>query len=220
MPADKNGSRLQVSQLMTSQDEKPTLVRKIVVVFDICSSTTMLEDLKSTDNLDEWRNLLIDLKGFLLQKSAELHFEPYKFIGDGWILLFPPNISKSDLLRFLCDLKQAFYGCFDESVGDLLQRTPKVLGITVGVDSGELIRVQMNEQIEYLGRALNVASRLQGATKELSSGPSNKALFSRNSFNSMHGRESREFKLISATVELRNIINGQNYECFEWEILR
>ena len=149
---------------MTREDDKPTLVRKTVMVFDICSSTTILEDLKSTDNLERWRNLLIALKTFLVEHSAPLDYEVYKFIGDGWILLFLPHVSRDRLLGFISDLMQIFYSQFDNGVADLLQRTPEPLGITVGVDAGELIRLEMNEQIEYLGRALNVASRLQAAT--------------------------------------------------------
>jgi hypothetical protein len=36
--------------------------RKLIVVFDICSSTKILEELKRTDNLECWRNFLIGLK--------------------------------------------------------------------------------------------------------------------------------------------------------------
>ena len=36
-----------------------------------------------------------------------------------------------------------------------------------GIDAGELIRLELNGQVEYLGRAINVASRLQSYTKEL-----------------------------------------------------
>jgi hypothetical protein len=59
---------------MTREDDAPTVVRKIVVVFDICSSTSVLEDLNSTDNLPRWRNLLIGLKTFLIEQSGHLNF--------------------------------------------------------------------------------------------------------------------------------------------------
>ena len=202
---------------MTRESDKPTLVRKIVVVFDICSSTSLLEDLKSSDNLEHWRDLLIALKEFLSDQSLRLHFDAYKFIGDGWVLLFPTETSKDGLLDFISGLSAAFYGHFYAQVEPFLQSTAGVWGITVGVDSGELIRLEMNEQIEYLGRAINVATRLQTATKELSGGPADKALFSKNSFNSL-GRGRAEFKVRETKVQLRNISNGQNYECFQWDI--
>jgi len=58
------------------------------VFFDICSSTTILEDLLRTDNQVRWRNLLILLKKFLSAEAKTQPFLLYKFIGDGWILLF------------------------------------------------------------------------------------------------------------------------------------
>ena len=40
-------------------------MRRVVVIFDITSSTTILEDLKRTDNLTVWRDFHINLKRFL-----------------------------------------------------------------------------------------------------------------------------------------------------------
>jgi class 3 adenylate cyclase len=203
---------------MTRETDKPTLVRKIVMVFDICSSTILVEDLKSTDNLDRWRNLLIDLKAFLMDRKRQLHFEIYKFTGDGWILLFPSETTKNALLDFISDLTTEFHSYLGEHVQPCLQRTPKILGLTAGVDSGELIRLEMNEQYEYLGRAINVACRLQGETKGLKGGPSDRVLFSKNCFNSM-GEAQPEFRIQEVKVQLRNIAIGNDYECFLWEIL-
>jgi class 3 adenylate cyclase len=203
---------------MTREGDAPTIVRKIVVVFDICSSTSILEDLKSTDNLPRWGNLLIGLKTFLIEQSSHFNFDIYKFIGDGWILLFSSETAKNDLLDFVCELDAEFYAQFNTEIEGCLQRVPKILGLTAGVDSGELIRLEMNERAEYLGRAINVASRLQGATKELVGGPSDKVLFSKNSFNSM-GQSRGEFRVKEVTVQLRNISNGNDYECLEWGIM-
>jgi class 3 adenylate cyclase len=203
---------------MTREGDIPTLEHRVVLVFDICSSTTILEDLKSTDNLYRWRDLLIGLKTFLILQGAELKFEIYKFIGDGWILLFPRDISKNQLLDFICELDTEFYLCFDHGIREFLQRIPTRVGVTAGVDSGELIRLEMNEQWEYLGRAINVATRLQGATKDLASSCGDKVLFSRNSYSSL-GDGRAEFRVKEAQVQLRNISNGDNYVCLEWDIL-
>ena len=94
---------------MTREDEKLTFERRLVVVCDICSSTAILEDLKRTDHLAEWRNLLIGLKDCLLHIGESLGMELYKFIGDGWVLLFPEAIAKSKLCNFLGDLSMVFY---------------------------------------------------------------------------------------------------------------
>ena len=46
---------------MTRAQDKPETARKVVVVFDISSSTTILEDLKRSDNLTVWRDFYINL---------------------------------------------------------------------------------------------------------------------------------------------------------------
>jgi hypothetical protein len=47
---------------MTQTTEQLSTVSKVVVVFDICSSTTILEEVKAADNQFAWRNLLIGLE--------------------------------------------------------------------------------------------------------------------------------------------------------------
>jgi hypothetical protein len=67
---------------LTRESDKPEIVRRLVVVFDISSSTSILEELKQCDRLAIWRNLLIELKDFL--DALGLDLEIYKFMGDGW----------------------------------------------------------------------------------------------------------------------------------------
>jgi hypothetical protein len=55
-------------------------VRKVVIVFDISSSTTILEDLKRSDNLTVWRDFHINLKTFLRGKTDLMEMEMYKFM--------------------------------------------------------------------------------------------------------------------------------------------
>jgi len=169
---------------MTRGTEVSSRERHLVVVFDICSSTTILEDLKRTDNLSAWRNLLIHLKDFLLEKGVPLEMNLYKFIGDGWVLLFPDAVSKIELCGLLGELCKSYEVQFEACIRPLLSQEPNPIGLMFGIDAGELIRLELNGQFEYLGRAINVASRLQSYTKELPGGPSYKLIFSKNSFNS------------------------------------
>jgi class 3 adenylate cyclase len=198
---------------VTQKNEALEIVRKVVVVFDISSSTTILEDLKRSDNLSVWRDLLINLKEFLQGKIYLLDMEIYKFMGDGWILLFRPDIHSGALFDFLEGLSSFFLSqCI--RVQQLLQRWPDPMGLTFGIDTGELIRLQMNEQYEYLGRAINVAARLQGETKLFKSGNmSNVALFSKVSFNSLQPYDGY-VKVIPKTVNLRNISDGKEFSCY------
>jgi class 3 adenylate cyclase len=158
--------------------------RHLVVVFDICSSTTILEDLKRTDNLGAWRSILIHLKDQLIERGAPLQMNLYKFIGDGWVLLFPDDVPKTELCALLGELSRSYDAQFDAFIKPLLSQEPNPIGLMFGIDAGELIRLELNGQFEYVGRAINVASRLQSYTKELPGGPSNKVIFSKNSFNS------------------------------------
>jgi class 3 adenylate cyclase len=195
---------------MTRENDKPETVRKIVVVFDISSSTKILEDLKRTDNLTMWRDLHISLKRYL---ESMPNMEMYKFMGDGWILLFEPDIHSAVLHEFLKALTSFFMSQFLR-VHQVLQRWPDPTGLTFGIDTGELIRLQMNEQYEYLGRAINVAARLQGEAKAFIVGnQSNVALFSRSSFNSLQPYNPY-YGSTSQTVNLRNISDGEKFQCY------
>jgi class 3 adenylate cyclase len=197
---------------MTREDEGLTIERKLVVVFDICSSTTILGDLKDTDNLASWRNLLIYLKDFLRDQGQALGVDLYKFIGDGWILLFPDKVSREKLCDFLTLLSRRFSAHFEKDIAPLLQQPVSPTGLMFGVDAGELIRLEMNEGIEYLGRAINVASRLQACTKDLPVGPSYRALFSKHSINLL-GPPPNAVIFQPEKVTLRNISEAP-IECF------
>ena len=186
--------------------------RHLVVVFDICSSTTILEDLKRTDNLAAWRDLLLEMKANLQQEGPQLAMCLYKFIGDGWVLLFPDNVPKKDLCGWLSRFSEWYQGQFERAIRPLLLQEPSPIGLMFGIDAGELIRLELNEQTEYLGRAINVASRLQAQTKDLRGGPSYKALFSRNSFNSP-APPPRDIAVETTKVSLRNI-SPATIECF------
>ena len=206
---------------MTRENENLTLERKLVIVFDICSSTSILEDLKQTDNVQKWRNFLIALKDTLLFETEGLEVQIYKFIGDGWIFLLPVDISRDQLLEFLASLCNFFDSCFNTQIRPHLQRQPSPVGLTFGVDAGELVRIEMNDQIEYLGRPLNVASRLQNAIKELAGGPEYKALFSKHAYNSLSltQQHERDPRAKEVRLSLRNISNNAESDFIEYQLV-
>jgi class 3 adenylate cyclase len=201
---------------MSRTTEVSSRERHLVVVFDICSSTTILEDLKRTDNLSAWRNVLIHLKDYLLKHGAELDMNLYKFIGDGWVLLFPDDVSKTALCDLLRELSASYEAKFEDSIRPLLSQEPNPIGLMFGVDAGELIRLELNGQVEYLGRAINVASRLQSYTKELPGGPSYKVIFSKNSYNSP-APPPPELAAEAIKVSLRNI-SPATMQCFTLQL--
>jgi len=184
---------------------------KIVVFFDMCSSSTILEDLLATNNKGALRDVLIETKDYLRARAVEHDFIFYKFIGDGWILLFPPAVGGVALVSFLTGLSQYFSAQLKKRVLPRLQQTPKVLGLTFGVDKGPLVCLEMLEQTEYIGRGLNVASRLQGAIKNKDKNPAYKVLFSKHSFKDLRIPKGI-YKVDSVTRELRNIQGGKRLE--------
>jgi class 3 adenylate cyclase len=197
---------------MTITADEPIVEKKQVVVFDICSSSNMLEDLILSQNERAMRDLIVSLKSYLKSESAGRGFEVYKFIGDGWILLFPPNVTGKILIGFIEDLCQAFKRKLKKYILPHLQSEPKVLGLTFGIDRGDLIRMQMMETREYIGRPLNIASRLQSAIKEKDKNPAYKVLLSKSSFNGLRLGQT-EWKIKRVTRNLRNIQGGNRYAC-------
>lgn len=199
---------------MTREAEKLDVVRRLVIVFDICSSTAILEDLKRTDNFSRWRNLLIHLKKELCNIADENGMEIYKFIGDGWILLLPPRLSKRLVCKFLDDISHCYADRFDTTIRLVLEQRPPTEGLTFGIGRGDLIRITMNHRTEYLGRPINVAARLQAGVKALPGAPSYRALFSLAAFNALPGTAVAGEEV---TIPARNIIGGESYSCFLYQ---
>ena len=196
----------------TPNKNELTREKRTVVFFDICSSSNMLEDLILSENLRSMRDLILTIRGFIKKEAAVQGFEVYKFIGDGWILLFPPEWTGESLVILLEELCRRFEKHWTRYVKPRLQTRPAVVGLTFGVDRGELVKFRMMGQPEYIGRALNVASRLQGAVKQKDDNPAYKVLFSNPSFKAL--RLSHDFRPSrTVTCTLRNIQGGATYSC-------
>lgn len=174
------------------------------IVLDICSSSKLLEDLKRTDNLKRWRDFLIAFKDLLHDRAKKGPMQVYKFTGDGWILLFEPDLPADQIVRDLKELCYCFNTIYDLKLKKFLEVCPDSVGLTFGLDSGLLIKVEMNEVYEYLGRPLNVASRLGSALKEIDPIPAFKLLMSAHYYGA-HIGSLRAFEPEEVLVSLRNI---------------
>jgi hypothetical protein len=197
---------------MTSIIEIPKISQKIVVFFDICSSTSILEDLIRSERQKCWRDVIIFLKNFLLEERKSLNFEIYKFIGDGWILLFDTKFFPAELFRFLWRLCKKYDELYINNIEGVLSSEIRNMGISFGIDKGSLMRVIMNGQVEYIGRALNIAARLQTAIKDKDSKPQGKVLMSKNVYEDFKTYLSGKFQIFDVTRNLRNISGGENYK--------
>ncbi len=192
----------------------------IVVAFDMCSSSNIIEDLTSHDNVEPLTTFFSGLKRYLAkEQKGTLPFDPYKFTGDGWLLLFPENTDGVRLLRFLENLCLYFVVEFRRSLLPHLSHNPAVVGITFGIDKGELIPVTMDGRQEYVGRAINIACRLQGAVVDKGRSPAYTALVS----NRVYGEyfaEAKPHRVVKVTRNLRNINNGAEFACRRLWLLR
>jgi class 3 adenylate cyclase len=192
---------------------------RIVVVLDLCSSSQIMEDLLLSEKFDRYEAFLTCVKRWLMNWT-EAHspvrgrFELYKFTGDGWILLFPDTISGESLVQFMYSLCEMIDAEMARHILPNLSSIPAVLGATLGVEAGNLIRMTMNERDEYVGRALNIACRLQSAVKDKEPHPGcYRALISARFYNERLAKTSTKYKVESTTCSLRNILGGSGFAC-------
>jgi hypothetical protein len=197
---------------MTTEKDIPNVEQKIVVTFDICSSTAIIEDLHKTENIIKWRDFLIWMKNYLTKKSDEMDFSIYKFTGDGWLLLFDYDYPGDNLISFLEDFCNQFKVRYRRKIEDFLETPPAISGLTFGIDRGSLVKILMNNRIEYVGRAINVACRLQGAIKDKDKSPQYKALITRPLYQSIRYLVP-DIKIVEVRRKLRNIAGGDEVHC-------
>jgi hypothetical protein len=185
----------------------------IVVAFDMCSSSNIIDDLSKRQNVQPLTRFFGALQRYLAKEQrATVQFDPYKFTGDGWLLLFPANTDGARLLRFLETLCLFFAVEFRRSLLPHLSHRPAVVGITFGIEKGELIPITMYGQQEYVGRAINIACRLQAALKDKGTSPAYSALVS-NRVYSEYFAQANPHRVNKVTRNLRNIEDGTDYAC-------
>jgi|SRR6266699_1252418 len=191
----------------------------VVVAFDMCSSTDIIEELTLKGDLKRLQKFLIVLKRHLMEGQKNLSFDVYKFTGDGWILLFPENTNGLELLKFLRELCVFFKHEFRKQIVGYLDTPPRITGLTFGVEKGALGAMRMDDQREYVGRALNVACRLQNAVKDKGGSPAYKALVSNTVFNDYFA-STTSYRVFKVKRTLRNIRGGADFLCKKIELLR
>lgn len=192
----------------------PKKVKRIVLYCDICCSTRILEDLLRSENIERWVKLLARIKEYLILEKEINGFEIYKFLGDGWILLLDDDdMNGTELLLLLRELCKKYRTLFKTMIEPYLENKIDKVGISFGADIGTLVRTIMQGKIEYIGRALNVAGRLQTAIKDKDANPQNKILMTKNLYSTIAIDEDDEFEVEDVTRSLRNISEGKSFQC-------
>lgn len=194
----------------------PDTTQVLVMACDICSSSEILEDVTTSGSIDVYRSFLSGLKRALVAAQRQwLFFEPYKFTGDGWILLFPQATTRGKgvaVLELMTDLCEHFRAQFEANLRGHLDVRPDVVGLNFGLDSGPIFHSRILQKDEYIGRPIVVATRLQGEIKKIDAGASYQALVSNRAFYEYFEPVGK----VSAShhsQELRNVARGRPLEC-------
>jgi hypothetical protein len=191
----------------------------LVVAFDMCSSSDVIEELTLSGDLRRYDDLLKSVEKYLTNAQGEVPFDPYKFTGDGWILLFPANTKGKLVFNFLQGLCHHFKREFNDRVLRHLATPPSLTGLTFGVEKGPLRPMTMYGQREYIGRALNIACRLQASIKDRDDSPAYKALVSNAAYNMYFSAAVSRVKVWKVRRKLRNIRGGSDFHCKKIELL-
>ena len=194
-------------------------VKYVVVVFDICSSSNIIEQLTVRGHMERFLRFLTAIEGHLKAEQKTITFRLYKFIGDGWILLFPDNTGGGVLLDFLRKLCIFFRKELRRQILPYLDVPPSITGLTFGLDEGPLLPMRNYRRTEYVGRALNIACRLQNAVKDKGGAPAYKALASNGVFND-YLAPATGFSVKGVKRKLRNIQGEECISCKKIELLQ
>ena len=190
----------------------------VVVAFDMCSSSNIIEELTLNGDVGRLKEFLGTLKRYLAKEQEKVLFDPYKFTGDGWVLLFPPDTDGIALSNFLMGLCQFYAKEYRKVLKPYLTNLPPVAGLTFGIDKGPIEHLIMYSQPEYVGRAINIACRLQGAVKDKGGTPAYKALVS-NAVYAEYFKKAMFPKVFCARRKLRNINHNEIYHCRKIELV-
>jgi hypothetical protein len=185
---------------------KLTPDERFVVTRDVCFSSSMVAFLHANGEIDLWERVLGWLKNQVWRGFGKRCC--YKFIGDGWILLLDKDTDSQKLMDRLKSLSQGFSSKYKQLIRpkytELNESEPDYNGLTFGIDPGILLRTRMINKAEYLGPALNIASRLQGQAKELVDGNAGGSLVASDAAYK-HLQDAKGYEWQKRRAQLRNI---------------
>lgn len=183
-----------------------------VVVFDVCSSSVILEKLQELDKLKIWRKFWNKTFRYLNNIAGERgKCTVYKFVGDGFILLYY-TLNKKTLLDF-CDKVIKFMNDKLSAIVTEYNIQTKRLGITIGIDKGILIPMRFYGSKEYTGKAINIASRLQSLLKKPED--TNTILVSPQVYQDITPQLKEGNRSVTETRQvLHNLFNDEEFLCY------
>ena len=115
------------------------------------------------------------------------------------------------VLGVMRELSSWFERTFETWASLYLDARPPVVGLTFGVDRGNLVRTTIFQKEEYLAHAIIMATRLQSELSTEAS-PSYKAL-ARNSVFKEHFTPAADCTVADVLKTFKNIGGGNTYSC-------
>jgi class 3 adenylate cyclase len=188
-----------------------------VLAFDICSSSAMLENLHLTNRTEKYEILIHDIVRFLEKNAAHYNYEIYKFLGDGFILIFSESTSIYLILEFCTALTSECNAYIKEFLRQHIETEDGIprRGITIGVDKGYITKLSIDGKDEYVGRPINVSTRFQSSLD--GEEHTNRALLSLKLYQEI--KEPNFKTLCSQTSRtLKNMANNAKVKCYEFDI--
>lgn len=197
----------------------PKIVNKIVVKFDICSSTKIMEQLLARDEIGAWCGLLNSLEELLNERLKALNGDLYKFTGDGWIMLFDGAGGIEGLMEVVKKLSERYESLYNERIMNKIDDPyGSTAGLTFGIDHGRLVKLTMGSKNEYVGRPINMACRLQSAVDERDFKAGYRILLSNVTYCAF-SKSLRKYHPDSARKSLKNVFGGTDLTCFRLIVL-
>lgn len=199
---------------MTQTADGIETMKAVVVTLDICSSSFLIEDLLKSERIRIWRNLIISMKDHLWHLAREHNADLHKFIGDGWIILFKQPYSGRGILHVLNSASEFYKRLYEQEVFPNLETFPKLSGLTFGMAEGRLIKVEMQERSEYIGRPINIACRLQSNISEYDINGGFRVLMSHGVFHKLRD-DLGDYCYNLTEKPLKNLGDGQTFPCYQ-----
>ena len=138
-----------------------------VLFADIRGFSRLSEKLGTVQTLQ----LVRDTMGVLTGCVAEYSGVVVDFIGDGMMAMWGAPSNQPDHAQLACRAALAMIDCLPELNARWAGRLPEVLDYSIGINSGvaQVGNMGTQQRFKYgvLGNVVNVASRVQGATKYL-----------------------------------------------------
>lgn len=183
-----------------------------VLVTDICCSTIMIETLVSNGQENEYKDL-IDSYQKEITKQASVGIEIYKFLGDGFIILFKQETDANSIIEFIQNLTTNMNEIIKRFIHNFIDRDIESIGLSFGLSYGPIHRLEIpGFKTEYFGRPINLAARFQSSTTE-----SNTILLQNEVYRLLTNKNLKE-KMIETKRQFKNI-NG-SLRCYQFRCLK